>query len=39
MQSWKFQPATKHGKTTWPAFSKNQKFDRDNREMNLGGVT
>ncbi|WON72907.1 TonB family protein [Nitrosospira sp. Is2] len=39
MQSWIFQPATKNGKPTWAAFSKNQKFDRDNRDINIGGVT
>ncbi len=38
MQSWIFQPAMKQGKPTWAIFSKNQKFDRDNRETSISSV-
>lgn len=39
MQSWLFDPALKGGKPTWAIFTKTQKFNRDDREVNLNSAT
>jgi TonB family protein len=39
LQSWMFDPAVKGGKPTWAIFTKTQKFNRDDREVNISSTT